>query len=292
MSHIIRTSHTHKDTRHAKAHRRIEKMKEEGFVMQPVLLVGREIADYFWGKVWCDHIESFRDYVDKLSQGRISVRNGSVAHLEIKPGRIEALVTGSSLYNVMITIEKYPEKKWDALKFMSTGRIASMTELLSGKLDRGVKEIFTNRRNGIFPLQLEMRFKCDCPDRASMCKHIAAVLYAAGARLDNSPEQIFTLRGVNHGEMVTLPAVKKTPSPKTLVSARVTPETVSLPDPLAGDDIIAWRMAVGDSQPAFAIRLNVSSTTVTTWEKNGANTLRVQLPTLIKLRKAWALTHR
>jgi len=291
MSFIGSTPYFPSVIRHAKAHKRIEIMKLEGFVMQPVLLVGREIAASFWGKGWCEQIESFRDYASKLSQGRISVRNGSVAHLEIKPGIIEALVTGSSLYRVSIAIEKYPEKKWDALKYLSRDRIGTMADLLSGKLPTAVKESVTNRRNGIFPLQVEMRFKCDCPDRSATCKHVASVLYAVGARLDNSPELLFLLRGVNQEELVPLPAAMKTPPQKIVLSAGVTPETVSLPDPLTGDDIIAWRTAVGDSQPAFALRINVSATTVATWEKNGANTLRPQLPTLVKLRKAWELTH-
>jgi len=40
------------------------------------------------------------------------------------------------------------------------------------------------------------------PDGASMCKHLAAALYGVGARLDHSPEMLFTLRRVDPGEMV------------------------------------------------------------------------------------------
>lgn len=263
-------------TRHAKAHKQIEKMKQEGFVMQPVLLVGRQIAESFWGMSWCAHIESFHEYARRLDQGRISIRNGSVAHLEIRRGRIEALVTGSSLYHVAVTIEKLPEKKWDALKYLCRDRIESAADLLSGKLARPVKEIITNRRNGLFPLQAEMRFTCDCPDRAALCKHIAAVLYAAGARLDSSPESLFLLRGVNHEELAAAPVASK---------------TVSLPDPCTGDVILAWRTSLSDSPAAFAVRLNVSPATVTRWEKMGTQPLSIQTATLTKLRATWESTH-
>ena len=50
-----------------------------------------------------------------------------------------------------------------------------------------------------------MRFTCTCPDAGGggwMCKHIAAVLYGVGARLDESPELLFTLRGVDHLDLI------------------------------------------------------------------------------------------
>ena len=36
-----------------------------------------------------------------------------------------------------------------------------------------------------------------------MCKHVAAVLYGVGARLDEKPELFFTLRGVDMQELIT-----------------------------------------------------------------------------------------
>ena len=41
-----------------------------------------------------------------------------------------------------------------------------------------------------------------------MCKHVAAVLYGVGARLDTKPELLFTLRGVNHEELIQADAEK------------------------------------------------------------------------------------
>jgi uncharacterized Zn finger protein len=46
--------------------------------------------------------------------------------------------------------------------------------------------------------------KCSCPDWAGMCKHLAACLYGIGARLDHKPELLFTLRGVNPGELISV----------------------------------------------------------------------------------------
>lgn len=188
--------------RRAKAQKQLEKMKKKGLNVQPVLLSGRKIAASFWGKGWCDHMESFSDYANRLPRGRSYVRNGSVCHLEIQSGHIKAIVSGSSLYNVSITITPLVKKKWDAVRSVCSGRIGSLIDLLRGRLDRGVMEVVSDRREGLFPLPGEMKFDCDCPDWAGMCKHVAAVLYGVGARLDHSPEMLFQLRGVNHAELV------------------------------------------------------------------------------------------
>lgn len=192
--------------RRAKAQKQLEKMNKKGFKVQPVQLSGRKIADSFWGKGWCDHMESFGDYANRLPRGRTYVRNGSVCHLDIKSGRIEAIVSGSSLYNVAITIFPLALHKWKAVKSACTGRIGSLIDLLRGKLDRGVMEVVSDRKEGLFPLPGEIKFDCDCPDSAGMCKHIAAVLYGVGARLDHSPELLFHLRGVNHEELIDVSA--------------------------------------------------------------------------------------
>jgi len=70
---------------------------------------------------------------------------------------------------------------------------------------------------GLFPAPQEIQFSCSCPDWASMCKHVAAVLYGVGARLDEQPELIFTLRRVDAKDLVTqagagLPRSKQGPT--------------------------------------------------------------------------------
>ncbi len=192
--------------RREKARKQVEKLKKKGRDIQPVELVGRKIAVSFWGKGWCDHMESFSDYANRLPRGRSYVRNGSVCHLAIQPGRIEAIVSGSSLYNVVVSIAPLTKIKWDRVRTACSGRIGSLIDLLRGKLEHGVMEVVADRRDGLFPLPGEMQFSCDCPDWADMCKHVAAVLYGAGARLDHSPELLFLLRGVNHEELVNVSA--------------------------------------------------------------------------------------
>lgn len=130
------------------------------------------------------------------------MRNGSVVHLKISKGRIDALVSGSELYEVRIDIAALPKQNWQALKAQSAGKIGTLVELLQGKLSKAVMELVTARDQGLFPKPKEIQMQCDCPDGAGMCKHIAAVMYGVGNRLDASPELLFVLRGVDHSELI------------------------------------------------------------------------------------------
>jgi len=188
--------------RRRRAMKKMEALRKKGMDVQPVQIDGRKIAKSFWGTAWCEHLESFSDYENRLPRGRTYVRNGSVCHLEMAKGRVEAKVSGSELYNVRVTIKPLPNTKWTSLKGRCSGQIGSLLELLQGRRSDRVMEVVTHRKEGLFPLPGEMSFTCSCPDSARMCKHVAAVLYGVGARLDNKPELLFVLRGVDHEELI------------------------------------------------------------------------------------------
>ena len=61
----------------------------------------------------------------------------------------------------------------------------------------------TRKADGLFPSPKEIKLDCSCPDYSDCCKHIAAVMYGVGARLDKQPELLFLLRDVDHQELVT-----------------------------------------------------------------------------------------
>jgi uncharacterized Zn finger protein len=188
--------------RQRKADEARAQLRSRGVAIQPVIIEGRSIARTFWGRAWCQHLESFGDYVNRLPRGRTYVRNGSVLHLEIERGTVSARVQGSRLYRVLISIESLSPQRWRKIKDRCTGQIGSVLDLLQGRLSEGVMEVVTDRENGLFPRPREIRMQCSCPDWARMCKHIAAVLYGVGARLDKEPELLFLLRGVDHEELI------------------------------------------------------------------------------------------
>lgn len=189
--------------RRARALQKMEKLCKKGLEVKPIpRQSGRKMARTFWGQAWCDHIESFHDYENRLPRGRTYLRNGSVCHLDITPGEITAKVCGSELYSVTISIKPLAARKWQTVKKRCAGQIGSLLELLQGRLSEKVMAVVTDPANGLFPRAREIELQCSCPDWAEMCKHVAAVLYGVGVRLDEQPELLFLLRGVDHQELI------------------------------------------------------------------------------------------
>jgi uncharacterized Zn finger protein len=194
--------------RRRRAMKKMAALRKKGVDVQPVEIDGRQIAKSFWGEAWCNHLEAFSDFENRLPRGQTYVRNGSVCHLAVSKGQLEAKVSGSELYTVKVNIKPLAGKKWTAIKGRCSGQIGSLLELLQGRLSDEVMLVVTDRQQGLFPLPGEMSFHCSCPDWAVMCKHVAAVLYGVGARLDTKPELLFALRGVNHDELIAADAEK------------------------------------------------------------------------------------
>ena len=189
--------------RRAKAQKKVQQLRKKGINICPVQITGRSIAHSFWGQGWCTHLESFSDFSNRLPRGRTYVRNGSVCHLDIGPGLVTAMVSGSQMYNVRIGIQKLCPLIWEEVKQKCAGSIGSMLELLQGKLSKEVMQVVTDTQKGLFPRPEEISLQCDCPDWAVMCKHVAAVLYGVGHRLDQEPDLLFTLRGVEAKELIS-----------------------------------------------------------------------------------------
>ena len=188
--------------RRAQAARELAKLRKNGRAMSPVAIEGRKIARTFWGEAWCDNLERYSDYANRLPRGRTYVRNGSVVDLQVGPGRVTALVSGSAMYNVQVTVGPVPRARWSAICKDCSGAIDSLVELLQGRFSKGVMTRLCEEKTGLFPSPKEILFTCSCPDWASMCKHVAAVLYGIGARLDHQPELLFTLRKVDQQELI------------------------------------------------------------------------------------------
>lgn len=202
--------------RRRKALREMEKRKKQGHAVSPVIIEGRTIVKTFWGKAWCENLERYSDFANRLPRGRTYVRNGSVIDLQIAPGAIQALVSGSSIYKVAVKVTPVTKARWKSLCADCAGAIDSLVELLQGRFSKGVMERICRQNTGLFPSPKEIRLSCSCPDWADMCKHVAAVLYGIGARFDEHPELLFRLHEVNEEELIAkagsaLPLAKEGP---------------------------------------------------------------------------------
>ena len=184
------------------AQAKIKKLQKEGERVQPVVATARSIATTFWGKAWCRNLESYSDYEYRLPRGRSYLRQGAVLDLQVSAGEVKAKVMGSYLYEIKVRIIPLEPKAWKRIKKACAGGIASTIELLQGRLSDQVMKVITKPGQGLFPAPNEIKLDCSCPDWADMCKHVAAVMYGVGVRLDERPELLFTLRGVDHLELM------------------------------------------------------------------------------------------
>lgn len=215
--------------RRLKAEKAAVKAKKSGAIYAPIASCRGAIAKTFWGKAWCDNLEHYSDYANRLPRGRTYTRNGSVIDLHISAGEVKALVMGSSLYTVKVSVTPVAKTQWQAISADCAGSIDSLVGLLQGRLSQPVMERICKPKTGLFPAPTDIKFSCSCPDSASMCKHIAAVLYGIGARLDQQPDLLFALRGVDAKELVSLAAVTL-PKPKKGPAASKVLDTSSLAD--------------------------------------------------------------
>jgi uncharacterized Zn finger protein len=117
--------------------------------------------------------------------------------LKITDGVINAIVIGSSRYKVEVKIDPLDEVKKTEIIRKISGKIDSIQQLVSANFPKELQEVFLNQSTGLFPSPREIHMRCSCPDSAYMCKHIAAVLYGVGNRLDIDPLLFFKLRSID-----------------------------------------------------------------------------------------------
>ena len=193
------------------------RLRKKGHPVSPVIVEDRRIVKTFWGKAWCENLERYSDFANRLPRGRTYVRNGSVIDLQIGPGEIKALVSGSEIYKIVVKVAPVSKVRWRSICKDCAGGIDSLVELLQGRFSKGVMERVCRQRTGLFPSPEEIKLSCSCPDWAEMCKHVAAVLYGIGARLDQQPELLFRLYDLDEKELIAgagkaLPLAKKAPA--------------------------------------------------------------------------------
>src|SRR5450755_2487615 len=138
--------------RRRQAERKAAALVKMGQICQPVAIEGRTIARSFWGKAWCDNLEAYSDFANRLPRGRTYVRNGSVIDLRIDTGKVNALVSGSEVYRVELSVHRLEATMWNAIVKECTGKVASLIEVLQGRLSNAVMEVVTRQGKGLFPL--------------------------------------------------------------------------------------------------------------------------------------------
>ena len=181
-----------------KARESAGKARKKGQELEPVIVKDKKIWRSWWGQAWCVNLEQYADYSSRLDRGKRYVRSGAVIDLKVQKGRIEARVQGTrkTPYKVEVRISPMTEEQCQKIIQKCGKKIENMEALIQGSIPEELKEIFTGA-DGLFPTPREISFSCSCPDWALMCKHVAAVMYGIGVRVDENPFFFFELRGID-----------------------------------------------------------------------------------------------
>ncbi len=188
----------------AKAEKSIAKLRKKNPNLAPVAIEGRSIAKSWWGKAWMTNLERYADFSNRIDRGKSYVRSGAVLDLQIENGLVRSLVQGTRAkpYDVVIKIDAISDEAWQKIQKLTGDKIASLEDLLAGKFPKELETLLFDTRASLFPTPREITFACSCPDWATMCKHVAAVLYGIANRLDEDPMLFFTLRGQDGQELI------------------------------------------------------------------------------------------
>lgn len=159
----------------------------------------KKLGTTWWGQRWIESLERFsREYLSRLGRGRSYARGGRVHDLQIGPGKVTALVTGSEAmpYEVEISMEAFPARTWNAAIAAMAKEARFAAELLAGRMPQDIDAVFRSAKCSLFPRKShDLETDCSCPDWASPCKHVAAVHYVLGEAFDKDPFLLFELRG-------------------------------------------------------------------------------------------------
>lgn len=187
--------------------------KSKGKELHPVIIQGRNIVKNWWGVAWCNNLERYADYESRIDRGKRYVRTGAVIDLKIEKGKILARVQGTrkAPYKTEIRISPLSEERCQQIISKCGRKLENVEELLAGRFPEEMKELFCGK-DGLFPTPREISFTCSCPDWALMCKHVAAVLYGVGARLDSDPMLFFNLRGIDVDHFIDVTLANKVES--------------------------------------------------------------------------------
>lgn len=187
-----------------KAIQSMNQAAKKGKTYEPVIVSAkRGIAQSWWGNAWCENLERYADFASRIERGKRYVRTGTVVDLNISKGKITARVQGrrKAPYKIDIHISPLKETQCQAIIKVCTSRIQNLESLVLGTFPDDLKELFVSE-HGLFPAPREISFQCSCPDWAIMCKHVAAVLYGIGVRMDENPFLLFTLRGIDLDQFI------------------------------------------------------------------------------------------
>ena len=153
----------------------------------------------WWGKEWLASLTKI-DYANRIPRGKSYANTGKVLDLTITDNVISAKVKGhyASSYRITIKVPQVSAKDRTKLMDLILTKPNIMASLSNKILDPELLDIASSLDISIFPKQWrDLDMKCNCPDFAVPCKHIAAVIYMVSMEIDRDPFVLFRMRGID-----------------------------------------------------------------------------------------------
>lgn len=189
----------------AKFKRKLVNLQKKNPKINPYTLTTKALAINWWAKAWNANLKNYTFNNVRLEKGKLNLRCGALADLQIKSGQVKAIILGSKIepYNVKITFEPIPEANWLKIQKLYDGHLESFEKILENNFPKNMSDIYTSKPLGLFPSKKQISFNCDCSTRVNICKHTAVALYTLGAMIDNDIQLLFKLRGVSAIDLIS-----------------------------------------------------------------------------------------
>jgi uncharacterized Zn finger protein len=159
----------------------------------------------WWGKRWIGALEALGAvYANRLPRGRTYARQGRIANLTIRPGRVTAQVQGRRArpYRVTLTLPAFDDATWDGVLMALASEVRHTAALLDGRMPDDIDDVLQTCGVSLFPRPRELSTSCSCPDTANPCKHVAAVHYTLAQTFDDDPFLLPQLRGRDRDQLL------------------------------------------------------------------------------------------
>jgi len=153
----------------------------------------------WWGENWLKALQGV-DFTNRIPRGKSYANTGKVYDIEIDGSTVTAKVRGKSYdhYNTRIKFKEFTQKERKIILETINESETLLSSLLNHQLPTKLYTTLLEKGVEVFPTSVDdIQPRCNCPDYAFVCKHIAGLVYMTTHEVDKDPFQVFKLQGLD-----------------------------------------------------------------------------------------------